>query len=646
VHRSYIYIYTNIVLLRTICTTERGQMMRFVLLLLLLASASTTTVTAMANHAAAAAGMCAESYGETCLEASMMFPAPPKAVKAAVSTEHPTTSTTTTTSASSLPPASAPAPLPPIDARKLLARPPLPSPVPSPQPPLPLRNPRRPAQQYYQQQQQQHHYQQHQHHQHQQHEKYAVVVVLETVLMAIFWGTCISTAVLFTCFGAVTARHRGAVQQCSAVLLAYWRSLFHYWSGGDYLSNPHFRGSTRSRVHMRSLALITELWHQPHYRSGTFGGDMAKNLRNVALPGTGLALSTLCISPTFFKLVLLVVYPVVALAAALLRREDDATAEDVAAAFTAHLVRPTDWFSLWRLNCRLASYHALKTQDCGYSSEDKWTFITEALKLQIPVSPILDIPNLVCKDRNEEGGMGIHFFQNALVGGDWIIQKSIKNSEFLQTMLPHNAPLSTIRIVTGSSMSLANNAAEADADAKAVKALSCVFRAGRAGAATDHDAILFDVDLKTGLIGKGTINREWYQLGLQHVNLANLRGRHRARTCTMQAGSSSSTSTSGGTEGKEGDNEVGVFMFTKHPDCGAAVSGVTIPDIAELEAICIDAHRKSCPNVPLCGWDVALTTEGVVLLEVNLSCNFFQATVDYDAYFEFVDAHFRHLSQL
>jgi hypothetical protein len=29
------------------------------------------------------------------------------------------------------------------------------------------------------------------------------------------------------------------------------------------------------------------------------------------------------------------------------------------------------------------------------------------------------------------------------------------------------------------------------------------------------------------------------------------------------------------------------------------------------------------PDVPLAGWDVALTAEGACLLEVNLSCNFF-----------------------
>ena len=30
------------------------------------------------------------------------------------------------------------------------------------------------------------------------------------------------------------------------------------------------------------------------------------------------------------------------------------------------------------------------------------------------------------------------------------------------------------------------------------------------------------------------------------------------------------------------------------------------------------------PDVPLAGWDVAFTDKGMLLLEANLSCNFFR----------------------
>ena len=46
-----------------------------------------------------------------------------------------------------------------------------------------------------------------------------------------------------------------------------------------------------------------------------------------------------------------------------------------------------------------------------------------------------------------------------------------------------------------------------------IEALSCVFRAGRKGASTDHSSILFDVDIDTGLIREGSTNAHWYALG-------------------------------------------------------------------------------------------------------------------------------------
>lgn len=42
-----------------------------------------------------------------------------------------------------------------------------------------------------------------------------------------------------------------------------------------------------------------------------------------------------------------------------------------AQAYIEQLLYPQDWFSFWRLNCRLASYHALVTGSQGYGQEDK-----------------------------------------------------------------------------------------------------------------------------------------------------------------------------------------------------------------------------------------------------------------------------------
>jgi hypothetical protein len=48
------------------------------------------------------------------------------------------------------------------------------------------------------------------------------------------------------------------------------------------------------------------------------------------------------------------------------------------------------------------------------------------------------------------------------------------------------------------------------------------------------------------------------------------------------------------------------------------------------------AHLVATPDVPLIGWDVALTPEGVFLLEMNLSCNLFNGNFDHKAFYHSV----------
>lgn len=43
------------------------------------------------------------------------------------------------------------------------------------------------------------------------------------------------------------------------------------------------------------------------------------------------------------------------------------------------------------------------------------------------------------------------------------------------------------------------------------------------------------------------------------------------------------------------------------------------------------------------GWDVAFTSDGICLLEVNLSCNFFRGTFDKVTYFEFINNYWKML---
>jgi hypothetical protein len=325
----------------------------------------------------------------------------------------------------------------------------------------------------------------------------------------------------------------GAVYSIINHTATFYQGFFHYLIGqgrtGPYLLGtdasflPTFKNDSsltklfkqHARIHLYTLAANFYLYNKPHYRKGSYRDDLVDNLRNVAVPGTGLPLSLVASSRSIGLLYFLVTYPNICIIASLHYWIKSGCKSSLSQEYQTRLLAPDDWFTYWRLNCIVVGMHAvLNDMPVDYEMENKWSFLEKGARLGVPVSPFLDVPAIVVKHRNEEGGMGIHFYKNATEGGDWIIQNVIQNSDWVSTLLPKNSPLSTFRIITCSRASIDMDAAPLASD---VTALSCVFRAGREGALTDHDSILFDVDVKTGLILGGTTNAHWYRLGLLQV---------------------------------------------------------------------------------------------------------------------------------
>jgi len=52
-------------------------------------------------------------------------------------------------------------------------------------------------------------------------------------------------------------------------------------------------------------------------------------------------------------------------------------------AFRQQLLMPQDWFSFWRLNCRLATFHSCITKSKDYELEDKYLFLEMAKKKKV-----------------------------------------------------------------------------------------------------------------------------------------------------------------------------------------------------------------------------------------------------------------------
>ncbi|KAL3756100.1 hypothetical protein ACHAWU_009402 [Discostella pseudostelligera] len=447
--------------------------------------------------------------------------------------------------------------------------------------------------------------------------------------------------------------------QLAATTLTFYRGFFYYLAGHGRTS-PYLRPSSSDnvnsaatatpaylrpppdksnhpatilfyqnvRIHLYALASEFYLYHKPHYRKSSYRLDLLDNLSNVAIPGTGLSLSYMVINrPTAFFLVC-VIYPIVSLLAAIhlymKTKKEGASMSRIADEYATRLLAPDDWFSLWRLNSKIAALHSyLHNIPEGYTMENKWTFLVEGTKQGVPVSPYLTTPGIVVKHRNEEGGMGIHFYHNACDGGDWIIQERISNGRWVTDHLPKNAPLSTFRVITQSRGALMESTGTkrkggGEGSGKEVTALSCVFRAGRAGASTDHVAIMFDIDVTTGSVLHGSTNSHWYRLGILTEWFR----------CPWRS------------------THVGL---THHPDGNIPLTGEVVPNIREMLSLVEESHAKLCPDVPLVGWDVVCSSDEklpICLLEVNLSCNFFMGSFDKKVYLDFLEDMIENMQEL
>merc|ERR1712060_57530 len=271
-------------------------------------------------------------------------------------------------------------------------------------------------------------------------------------------------------------------------------------------------------------------------------GDLRDNLRNLAFPGTVVPLSLWCSYRWTAWAFALVAYPIACFFSALAVLVCEPQAEwcslsaflrELSLAYQRQLLTPDDWFTFWRLNCAVTALHdhTLKGKvKADYEMESKWDFLVRAAEKKVAVSPCVGLGKLaklglelgaeiVAKDKNCEGGMGIHFLKNACHGGDWILQPRLQNSKALDELLPKNAPLSTMRVLTASCAGMPEDSAWRRTREE-ITPLTVVFRAGRAGAQTDHSAIFYNVDRTSAQITRGGSNAHWYEVGLKKSDLS------------------------------------------------------------------------------------------------------------------------------
>ncbi|KAF6251978.1 hypothetical protein COO60DRAFT_1628722 [Scenedesmus sp. NREL 46B-D3] len=505
-----------------------------------------------------------------------------------------------------------------------------------------------------------------------------------------------------------------AAQLASTTLVYYAAFLCYYVGQQSIKSCPLLKGDVIAEVHLYSLAKQLLLWDEPHYRAATFADDLRANLKNVAIPGTGVPLSVFCYSRATALLFVLLVNPIACLAAACYLRlyrlspgspgsDSNSSHAGLVEIYQQLLLAPQHWFAIWRHNCVLMGYHALLTASTSYSLEDKGTFLLQGQRLGLPVSPFFQHATVFVKHKSIEGGMGINVFKNFAAGGEWIIQPALSNSASLAALLPCDAPLSTLRVVTASIAWLQDQAEqqggvqdntpqlqqerssssggsprtngtphkkqqhcslsglaiqsqqqiqqatddssalrERQRHSGAVASADCADSSGEGGQPqvqlqtgtytpgpgapplpasagvvrrlnVKSSSTCFGVDLHTGKLSPGVTANHWYRLGLQGLGRVDAAAAHK---------------------------------WQSHPDTGKQVAGCVVPGMADVLDAVTAAHAAAAPDLPLVGWDVALTPEGVFILEVNLSCNLFNGALDSASYYRLLWHYFHRLSDV
>lgn len=343
----------------------------------------------------------------------------------------------------------------------------------------------------------------------------------------------------------------------------------------------HFKEDIEAKCNLYSFAIQYHLFYQSHYRSKTLIHDIRQNYSDLVIPYTNIPISIFYFNRVFLLLYLYLFNPIISLIISIYQYKLSFYSH-----FTNVLLFKNNWFTYWRLNSVLTTLLHNHLDNNQFIYENKWNFYEFCNKNDFPVIETLS-SDIFIKHINKEGGMGCHSYKNVLDGGDYLIQNRLKNSDLFSKVLPYDAPLSTIRIITAKH----NND---------IQTISSCFRAGTSCSITDHDCICFNIDLNTGILKQGKSNNKWYK---NRCNLPDI-------------------------------------IYNKHPETQKLVSGIEIPNWNQIKEKTCQLHKKMSNEIPIIGWDIALTNDGFKYLEANYSCNFFNINFNTHIYFKILNLYF------
>ena len=246
----------------------------------------------------------------------------------------------------------------------------------------------------------------------------------------------------------------------------------------------------------------------------------------------------------------------------------------------------TDNEARWsRPDFSLGMYYAWRWNRSAPDSmriDDKRRFLAECEKHGIPTPPtytpaqaVARSGTFIVKDPLRDLGAGVAALTSDEIrelgeaANELIIQMKLRNHAELLKVFPEDAPLSSFRVIT-----------TLDPKTREPHVSRCAIRIGRAGSDADNTAqggIWAQVDRRTGKILPGVTKATF--------------GRY------------------------EKGNPV---RFEAHPDTGKFFVGMRVPWFDEGRLLALVAHRRLGLDMISLGWDVAISSAGPILLEVNV----------------------------
>ena len=236
------------------------------------------------------------------------------------------------------------------------------------------------------------------------------------------------------------------------------------------------------------------------------------------------------------------------------------------------LTDPKDWFTFWRINS-IVNYHnwLIVSKNKRKQYENEDKYIFYENCLTNKIPTIPVISNDSIIVKHKNREGGLSIFK---------FTNAINNGNWvIQEKLDNNRKLKPLLFKHSplSTYRVITN--------KFGKVLSCVLRVGLNNAKTDHKSLLYPINLKTKTYSKSVSNHSWYNL--EKIDL-------------------------------------------KHD-----ISKKEVTNLEEILDIAKKSHTELLPDVPLAGWDIAYTEKyGLVVVEVNISCNFFCGKFNKNKYFK------------